>query len=47
MLQDSFDSYTDVSHSTTGLPYEAVIFYDLFNIEYVHFIKRNQRKLQK
>jgi SNF family Na+-dependent transporter len=26
MLQD-FDSYTDVSHSTTGLPYEAVIFY--------------------
>jgi SNF family Na+-dependent transporter len=27
MLQDSFDSYTDVSHSTTGLPYEAVIFY--------------------
>jgi SNF family Na+-dependent transporter len=24
---DSFDSYTDISHSTTGLPYEAVIFY--------------------
>jgi SNF family Na+-dependent transporter len=22
-----FDSYTDISHSTTGLPYEAVIFY--------------------
>jgi hypothetical protein len=42
MLQD-FDSYTDVSHSTTGLPYEVYFLCDLFNIEYVHFIKRNQR----
>jgi hypothetical protein len=37
MLQD-FDSYTDISHSTTGLR-SCYFLCDLFNIEYVHFIK--------
>jgi SNF family Na+-dependent transporter len=35
----SFDSYTDIL--TTGLP-SGYFLCDLFNIEYVHFIKRNR-----
>jgi SNF family Na+-dependent transporter len=42
-----FDSYTDVSHSTTGLPYEAVIFYVICLILNTFILSKGIKGIEK
>jgi SNF family Na+-dependent transporter len=46
MLQDFFD-YTDISHSTTGLPYEAVIFYVICLILNTFILSKGIKGIEK
>ncbi|WP_016988287.1 sodium-dependent transporter [Flavobacterium sp. ACAM 123] len=42
-----FDSYTDISHSTTGLPYEAVIFYVICLILNTFILSKGIKGIEK
>jgi hypothetical protein len=46
MLQDSL-ILTDISHSTTGLPYEAVIFYVICLILNTFILSKESKELKK